>query len=323
MKRSDFIAQVYANNRKSKSEESYREFFEIDRDESKPFSPAIRAKDEHKDVVQKLLCAPEGGSSTSFFTHFANEWCRSVRNGQYKSKINGSYTGIRIVSEGDSWFQYPFFLKDIIDYIDDEFAVRSLGAAGDTMSDMLEEKEYLKHIKDEDADVFLFSGGGNDMLGNGGLVSMLHQYDSKMKAEDYLNNVAANNIFETIKGNYSSLIQQISDEFPNVHILIHGYDYILPDPNNGKYLWEPMNSRGILVAKLKKDIARVLINRFNLILERLSDGERVHYINCRDSINDPSYWDDEIHPTSKGFKLIAERFKEKLNLISSTLFHKS
>ena len=28
----------------------------------------------------------------------------------------------------------------------------------------------------------------------------------------------------------------------------------------------------------------------------------VHYINCRGSV-DPSEWDDEIHPTSEGFKV--------------------
>ena len=43
---------------------------------------------------------------------------------------------ITIVSAGDSWFQHPCWLRDIIDKIKDDYAVLSLGVAGDTMSEM-------------------------------------------------------------------------------------------------------------------------------------------------------------------------------------------
>ena len=135
------------------------------------------------------------------------------------------------------------------------------------------------------------------------------------KPEHYLND----HFFEVlgvVSSGYESLIKEISDEFPDVHIFIHGYDYLIP--NNGKYLGQPMGRRGIVEPELQKAIMKALINEFNSVLKNLSDGrEKVHYINCRGSV-DPSEWYDEIHPTSRGFEGVAKRFKDELRKNTAT-----
>ena len=73
-----------------------------------------------------------------------------------------------VMVEGDSWFEYPLFLKDITDHLEKEpnLAIYSLAFGGDWISNMIStlnyEYEYVK-IK---PDVFVISGGGNDMLGD-------------------------------------------------------------------------------------------------------------------------------------------------------------
>ena len=73
------------------------------------------------------------------------------------------YKGPVLVSEGDSWFQYPIKLEDTIDHLYAKgFAVRSLDAAGDTLENMLKDREYVDAIGEAKASIFLFSAGGND-----------------------------------------------------------------------------------------------------------------------------------------------------------------
>ena len=87
----------------------------------------------------------------------------------YRKKIAVGWSGLRIVSEGDSWFQYPFLLDDVIDQLFDQFAIFSLDAAGDLLQDMKKQDELSGAITAEQPQVVLLSGGGNDLLGDGRL----------------------------------------------------------------------------------------------------------------------------------------------------------
>ena len=51
MERNDFFTQLHSINKKSKGKGKICEFLEIDSAESKPFSLAIKPKEEYKDIV--------------------------------------------------------------------------------------------------------------------------------------------------------------------------------------------------------------------------------------------------------------------------------
>ncbi|MFC1662284.1 hypothetical protein ACFL3S_12675 [Gemmatimonadota bacterium] len=86
---------------------------------------------------------------------------------------------LTVLAEGDSWFQFPTLwvgkvkvrdvVKDIIDHLmgRQDLCVKSIAAGGDWLSNMLHSREYLPELSTIEPDVFLFSGGGNDMLGGG------------------------------------------------------------------------------------------------------------------------------------------------------------
>lgn len=78
-----------------------------------------------------------------------------------------------ILSEGDSWFQFPLLIRETIDHLSNHFNVWSLGAAGDTLENMTEGNprkhgfEFLIGLRQlaGASRAFLFSGAGNDILG--------------------------------------------------------------------------------------------------------------------------------------------------------------
>ncbi len=80
-----------------------------------------------------------------------------------------------VLVEGDSWFEYPLFLKDITDNLmkQENLAVNSIASGGDWAANMVASGEYqgrYMHIK---PDVFIMSGGGNDLLENERLTTLI------------------------------------------------------------------------------------------------------------------------------------------------------
>ena len=82
------------------------------------------------------------------------------------------------------------------------------------------------------ADTFLFSGGGNDVLGgDGGIPRFLNLFDvDHAKPSDaayYIKPEFYQNL-KLIVRNYESLIQRVHVRAPNVIMLGHGYDHAIP-----------------------------------------------------------------------------------------------
>ena len=114
-----------------------------------------------------------------------NEKDRELRNKIYKEKIREGHRGLKdnivILAEGDSWFQFPrvYFkidpIKDIIDWIseDKKYAIFSLAAGGDWLSNIFYSGEYIEELPKVSPDVFLLSGGGNDLVGSNRLATMV------------------------------------------------------------------------------------------------------------------------------------------------------
>lgn len=100
------------------------------------------------------------------------KWQKLVSAGMCSDRVS-------VVAEGDSWFQYPTLrvlgfrvrdvVKDIIDHLlgRDDVCLKSIAAGGDWLSNMLHSREYLPELSTLEPEAFLFSGGGNDMLGDG------------------------------------------------------------------------------------------------------------------------------------------------------------
>lgn len=264
---------------------------------SDAFAPQVR--------INPVLVDDEG-TEADVAMRFFNAMSKRRRQKKYSRKIESGWTGLRIVSEGDSWFQYPFLLSDVIDQLFDDYAIYSLGAAGDLVQDMLDQDEVLQAVRQHKPHVFLISGGGNDLLGDGMLKTALHPFKAGKPPKDYPNATFAKRLKDII-GVYRSIFASLLAEFPNLKILCHGYDYA--QPANARWLGKPMAALGIKDKALQAQIVAELINRFNTALVSLASefpGSVVR-VSCLDSVG--NNWHDELHPNNTGYAAAADKFR--------------
>jgi len=71
-----------------------------------------------------------------------------------------------VLVEGDSWLEYPMFLRETTDELlkEKNLAVYSIASGGDWVANVVAGGEYKDEYANFKPDVFIISGGGNDMV---------------------------------------------------------------------------------------------------------------------------------------------------------------
>lgn len=294
----------------SVKEEDLADYFIVDEEESRAFAPQLRLNPATVQVPRGANAAQR----TASLMNSANWLARLRRQVKFRDALARGYDGPIIVSEGDSWFQYPVLLKDTIDHLMEDHAILSLGAAGDLLKRMADKAEYTRALQDTGAEILLLSGGGNDLVAGGALASHLEAFDPALSPEDYLL-PSFQSLLDEALHHYARMARDVRDTFPHVSILCHGYDY--PVPNRDRWLGKPMESRGIRDRGLQKAIARCMMDHFNRRLRRLAQSmPHVTYIDCRGTVGDHR-WHDGLHPTNEGYADVAAKFAHEISRISN------
>lgn len=296
----EFLAMV---DDEQTSEADLAPYVRLDHHSSGAFEPLFRL---NTDMVVDTT-----GLESDRVLGWANDWARSKRQHQYRSKVNANPAITRIVSEGDSWFQFPFILSDIIDNVmeQNDFAVFCLGAAGDLLRDMVNTSEYVDAIVREQPEFFLMSGGGNDLVGGNNLARVLHPFAAGRAPEDYPN-PTFDAFAQQIRADYMRLFNSLRDRFPHLKIVCHGYDY--PVPKNDRWLGQPMRQRGIEDLTLQRQILVTVMDRMNqVIAEAASHFANVRYLNLRNLLSTEE-WFNELHPNNQGFRKVSALFLDAL-----------
>jgi len=274
---------------------------------------------------------------------FANSFCRSRRHTKFRRRLKSRPDMPVLVSEGDSWFQFPLLIKEVIDHLSVDYNIYSVGAAGDTAANMIfnpEKKfktEYMRALRQQEEKVraFLLSAAGNDIIGedpetgDSALFNILKDFNNNQNDPiGHINFGALNERLAMLRSGYETVINNVRTEpgFENLPILIHGYDYVFPFPfgdndqrnpfytANDNWLGKPLKKRGI-PTDLGHEIIRLLIDALYDMLNDIagsSNASNIWVVDCRGAMPNISDWNDEIHGTSDGFVAVAERFKEVL-----------
>lgn len=237
-----------------------------------------------------------------------NGIARRRRQERYRRAVAAG-NPLRLVSEGDSWFQYPLLLDDVIDHLFQQHAIFSLDAAGDLVADMVEQsRELVAAIAAEDPAVILLSGGGNDLLGEGRLASALRPFDPALAPEEYLGPAFEANL-RAILGSWEELLATVRGIAPGTPILCHSYDHAIPA--KGRWLGKPMRRLGITDPALQRALIRLMVDRFHAELTALAARMTgVEVIDCRGAVR--GRWHDELHPTNAGYRDVAARFAARI-----------
>jgi hypothetical protein len=248
-------------------------------------------------------------------------------------------TGV-LVAEGDSWFNYPW--TDILRLLEDEhgYDVESAAHFGDTVEEMAYSGGQLERFsrliekqlrRGRVPKAILLSGGGNDLAGTE--FGML--LDHARSASAGLNEQVVSGIIDQ-RGRLAyitilSAITEVCREWIQrpLPILIHGYDYPVPDGRGflggwaflpGPWLEPGFREKGFVRMQVRKAIVRDLVDRFNIMLQDVAampEFAHVTFVDLRKTLsmgrNYRQFWENEMHPTVRGFRLVTDRFVEVLD----------
>jgi len=260
-----------------------------------------------------------------------------------------------LLAVGDSWFAY-WPRGDVLDVLERKFhyTVDSRARAGSTLAEMVFEVppgdvlpdlddttrgEQLKWLTariqglspDEKSSLkaILLSGGGNDVVGDKQtLKSMIHP-----AAEGHAQPVKEEMLLKIVDGRLRELLTVMLSAISTVSlasvgrkvpILIHGYDYPVPDGRGvflNVWLKPGLVELGYDALEDRKKILKTLIDRLNamqIALLQNPEFQHVLHANLRGTLStlDADYqefWQNELHPTiPTGFGLVADKVAAKI-----------
>jgi hypothetical protein len=271
----------------------------VDPDASGAFSPVVVAN-------PALVELPE--VEAAVFMAVLNGWSRRVRLKRYRERRARDPHVTQLVSDSDSWFQYPFILQDVVDQLNRDHAVFCTAAAGDMLTDMIAQDEVASAVLAEGPAAILISAGGNDLLGK--IQTLIEPFDARRKPGDYLG-PTFDTFLEALASDYQRFLLRLLESAPSTPIFCHSYDYALPRLR-GRWLGRPMASIGITDATLQRAIVSMMVDRFHDALESVAQEPsfegRVTLVDCRGVVPSDG-WHDELHPTDRGYALVADRFR--------------
>jgi hypothetical protein len=259
-------------------------------------------------------------------------WARERRRRRFERDLPHSDKPL-VYAEGDSWLQFPFLIKDVIDHLDDDHLIYCSSKPGDTLASMVVDasrKEYVAELSKLLVDrrlpirTFLFSGAGNDVVGrnaNGeaALAAIVKPYDAARSIAWHIETPA---LASTLA--FLELLNDIDEAFPasafpDLKVVIHGYDHSpvrgVPngDPRRPAYArdWtgEPLSRLGFPSNAIASEVVAALIDRTNEMTARVCGANpRAVHADLRGSVP-ADQWADELHPTDEGFAAATRKLR--------------
>ena len=301
------------------SEQELAQYFIIEQNPQQPFDYLVGINTDTVDVTNVEKSALVSDS----LLRDAGSILDRQQTRKLKKKVPKYKRKSPIIADGDSWFKLPnlhwppsnpIVPWTLINFLQQKYSIINFAHWGDTLAEVILAGEFWPNLLSGESDVFLFSAGGNDILGGGELWQYLNlfdvDHDKPSDAPYYVNQNFYVNLNSVVR-QYESLIRQIEIRTPHVIMLGHGYDYAIPR-DSGPWLGAPMIRQGLVPSdrpKLCQAIIRVMIDAFNNKLKILHANHAKHfkYIDLRNTIK-PGEWWDELHPLDAGARKTAAKF---------------
>ena len=243
---------------------------------------------------------------------------------------------VNIVSEGDSWFAYPpkwligkppHLISHISGWSRGKANFLTMASNGDEAVDMVSGKEkhalvdllrwHAKVPNRKPIDLLLFSGGGNDVVGENDFERFIRPFQSGYSARQCLRIRRLNRKIKQIGLAYQELADIRDHYSPSTKIITHTYDYPFASLVGANFLGGLIKTRGWMKRYMNqvgipKDLQTSVIREFMSLMavETLRVGSvrpGFSVVDTRGTLMDKSDWLNEIHPNKDGFKAIANR----------------
>lgn len=299
---------------------------------SLPFAPALRPDPDLVIMPPATALAARGARGMRLMNSIAR-WRRRQRF----DAAEGDGRPV-LLAEGDSWFQFPFLLADVVDQLEGAFRINCLSAAGDTLRNMvIENPEYLEVLQDAASvsglRAFLFSGTGNDFLGEDEetgeslLAQVVRPFTAGLSAEAHIDTPEFRRRFDFVREGLRTLLIKVDEARPGLRVVLHGYDHAFPFggpqevrprqvyARQDQWIAGPLRTqRGITDFALQRGIVAALVDRLNDLIASLCGGNAARgefphgwHADLRGTLHHPADYADELHPTDAGFARVAAK----------------
>ncbi|OGT54770.1 MAG: hypothetical protein A3E01_18830 [Gammaproteobacteria bacterium RIFCSPHIGHO2_12_FULL_63_22] len=240
-----------------------------------------------------------------------------------------------LICEGDSWFDYPF--HDVLKQLEDGYAyeIETVAHKGDCVEEMAYSGGQLDDFTRRVAKVLrsgvspkaiLLSGGGNDIAGDEFAILLNHAASGTPGLNE---SIVTGVIDERLFDAYVAILSAVNTICKHmvgrvVPVVLHGYDYPVPDgrgfgggfgPLPGPWLEPGFRVKGYAAMDERKTHINSLIDRFNVMVGRvvkLPAFTNATHLDLRKTLSNgtdyKNWWANELHPTKKGFDLVAARY---------------
>lgn len=295
----------------SLTEEEMRRFFAADEENSEAFAPAVKIDTAHVDTSGEEITSEEATQLLEQAVIADN-----ARKSELESTIGApGAPRTKLLAEGDSWFNLPpiGWPATAIDILRGDYDVWNLAMWGDEIAEMVATKQYRQLLESKLYRHFLFSGGGNDVLGSIG------SYVTKRKAGDSDPANAPGYVrpaFRTKVKDIIALYKTVAADArkwgpPGIVLYVHGYANAIPR-KNGKYLGKPLKALDFDAdqhAALARAVVATMVGIFNDALRGFaSSTANVVYVDMRKAVGASDWSADEIHPLKSGARKVAAAF---------------
>lgn len=243
---------------------------------------------------------------------------------------------IRILAEGDSWFAYPrrYIMfghpSNVVQVLAEKkkYLIYSTASSSDeavTMMSGEQKYSFTKRLKHTPFDLILFSGGGNDIVGKYDFDFFIKDRNSSVNLLECVDLERLDNKIDQIVSVYVELMERVEAYSSNAEakVITHIYDYAIPDetgfelfdifPMGESWMYPYLKVKNYSDPEERRQIVKFMLARFG---ERLVGLEhrfpgRLFVARTQGLLKD-NQWRNEIHPTPKGFKVIAKEIEKKM-----------
>ena len=208
----------------------------------------------------------------------------------------------RLVSEGDSWFDYPQH-RNVVDHLvaAGAYAVLRFESSGDTLRQVAGDRSLgalLQWVRAERPLAVLLSAGGNDLFEPSAedrrrrwvweALRPAAQVPAGDRADPraYLNRDVWRAKLAELRGHLERVVARVG---PHAPVVCHGYDYLPVTGARARYngldlagpwLLPAMQDRGIDDPALRRAIVRCLIDDYNGLLHALAAAHPLAFVHA-------------------------------------------
>jgi hypothetical protein len=240
---------------------------------------------------------------------------------------------LRILAEGDSWFDYPlpwrrgdgviYQLQHLLGY-----SIDNMAHWGEELRRMLgleQRKEIVRRLRGGIRyDAMLFSGGGNDLVGDQ-LVTWLKDRGPVQPPDQMFEDDALNAGIGLLEAEYKELIG-IRDQYsPGTIIFVNCYDFPKATGQGvctlGPWLKPSLDyaykQTGVSHPNIVQEflVTKALLQKFSKMIRDLADNSACTFVavETQGTLDPDTEWQNEIHPPTEGFVKIAQKFQLALS----------